>query len=140
MATNNFAIEINSSIEKVWFALTNSAEFNAWMKNVHVETDWKKGSEITYTCYDESGKVMQWEGMDMIWQGEIKTIDEHKELTCVYPSKSTGLLDESYYLEKLGPNKTKLIQTQTLLSQEIADGYKEGVLQTLELLKTYLEK
>ena len=49
-------------------------------------------------------------------------------------------MDESYYLEKLGANKTKLIQTQTLLSQEIADGYKEGVLQTLELLKTYLEK
>lgn len=140
MATNNFAIEINSSIEKVWFALTNSAEFNAWMKNVQVQTDWKKEAEITYTCYDESGKVMQWEGMDMIWQGEIKTIDEHKELTCVYPSKSTGLMDESYYLEKLGANKTKLIQTQTLLSQEIADGYKEGVLQTLELLKTYLEK
>ncbi len=140
MATNNFAIEINSSIEKVWFALTNSTEFNKWMKNVQVQTDWKKGAEITYTCYDESGKVMQWEGMDMIWQGEIKTIEEQKELTCVYPSKSTGLMDESYYLEKLGTNKTKLIQTQTLLSQEIADGYKEGVLQTLELLKTYLEK
>ena len=78
MATNNFAIEINSSIEKVWFALTNSTEFNKWMKNVQVQTDWKKGAEITYTCYDESGKVMQWEGMDMIWQGEIKQLRSKK--------------------------------------------------------------
>ena len=66
MITNNLEIEINTSVEKVWLAITIAAEFNKWMKRVSVETDWKQGSEITYTCYDENGKIMQWEGMDMI--------------------------------------------------------------------------
>lgn len=139
MATNKFEIEINASIENVWLALTNSVEFTKWMKNVKVQTDWKEGSEITYTCYDQSGKVTHWEGLDMIWHGNIQTIDENKELTCVYPTKSTGLIEESYFLEKLDANKTKLIQIQTLISQEVADGYKYGTLQTLELLKNYLK-
>ncbi len=140
MAINNFEIEINASIEKVWVALTNSAEFAKWMKNVKVQTDWKQGSEITYTCFDDSGNVMQWERMDMIWRGNIKIIEENKELTCVYPSKSTGLIEESYFLEKLNEHKTKLNQVQSLISQEVADGYKEGTSQTLEFLKIHLEK
>jgi hypothetical protein len=78
--------------------------------------------------------------MDMIWRGNIKTIEENKELTCVYPSKSTGLIEESYFLEKLNDNRTKLCQVQTLISQEVADGYKDGTAQTLELLKNLLEK
>lgn len=139
MTTNKFEIEINASIEKVWIAITNADEFSKWMKNVKVQTDWKQGSEITYTCYDEKGKVSKWEGMDMIWQGKIKTIDTNKELTCEYPSQSTGLIEESYFLEKLSESKTKLIQNQTLTSQEVADGYKEGTSQTLEFLKNQLE-
>lgn len=140
MATNNFEIEMNVSIKEVWLALTNSVEFNKWMKNVTVQTNWKQGSEITYTCFDENGNVLQWNGMDMIWKGNIKIIDECKELTFVYTDKSTGLVEECYFLEKLSAYKTKLIQLQTLTSQEVADGYKDGTSQTLELLKNYLEK
>jgi uncharacterized protein YndB with AHSA1/START domain len=140
MATNNFEIEINAPIEKVWQALTNAVQFNEWMKNVTVQTNWKQGDDITYTCYDEGGNVLQWNGMDMIWQGSIKTIDENKEFTCVYPTKSAGLVEESYFLEKLSDATTKLVQLQILTSQEVADGYKDGILQTLELLKNYVEK
>lgn len=140
MATNNFEIEINASVEKVWLALTNAVEFSKWMKNVKVQTDWTQRAEITYTCFDESGKVMQWDGMDMIWQGKIKIIEENKELTCVYPTKSTGLTEESYFLEKLEANKTKLTQVRALTSQKVADGYKDGTSQTLVLLKNHLEK
>lgn len=139
MEKNNFEIIINAAIEKVWLAITNSTEFAKWMKNVIVETDWKKGSEITYTCFDKNGKVLLWNGMDMIWQGHIKTIEDNKELTCVYPSKSTGLVEESYFLEKLYGNKTKLIQVQTFSTREVADQYKEGTSQSLELLKNHLE-
>jgi hypothetical protein len=110
------------------------------MKNINVQTDWKQGSEITYSCFDEKGKVVQWEGMDMVWQGIIKNIDKYKELTCVYPTKSTGLIEESYFLEKIEVNKTRLTQVQTLISKVVADGYKDGALLTLELLKNYLEK
>ena len=76
----------------------------------------------------------------MIWKGNIKIIDEQKELTCVYQDKITGLEEESYLLKKLSDYKTKLIQIQKLTSQEVADGYKEGTSQTLELLKNHLEK
>ncbi len=140
MEKNNFEVQINTSVEKVWYAITNSTEFNKWMKSVTVQTDWKEGSTIVYTCYDENGKVMQWEGIDMIWDGLIEKIEKNKVLTCVYPSKSTGLVEESYYLEKLSENKTKLTQVQSLISKEVADGYKEGTAHSLELLKTYLEK
>ena len=69
----------------------------------------------------------------------IKKIFKNKEFTCEYPSQSTGLLNESYFLEKVNNHQTKLIQTQTLISQEVADGYKDGVLHTLDLLKLRLE-
>jgi uncharacterized protein YndB with AHSA1/START domain len=139
MKTNNFEIYINASIEKVWLALTNSVEFNKWMKHVKVETDWKQGSEITYICYDANGNVVKWDGRDMIWNGKIETLNENIELTCLYPSKSTGLEKESYFLETVNDSQTKLIQVQTLTSQEVADGYKEGTSQTLQFLKHYLE-
>jgi uncharacterized protein YndB with AHSA1/START domain len=139
MATNNFEIILNASVEKVWSALTNTNEFNTWMKNVKVQTDWNQGSEITYTCYDENGNVMKWNDIEMIWNGRIKTIEMCKEMTCIYPDKSTGLIDESFYLEMLSEDSTKLIQVQTLISQEVADGYNEGVNHTLVMLKNYLE-
>ena len=139
MIINNLEIEINASVEKVWLALTNATEFNKWMKRVSVETNWKQGSEITYTCYDQNGKVMQWEGMDMIWKGNIKTVVSNKELTCIYPNQSTGLIEESYLIEKLGDHKTKLLQIQTVTTQAVADGYKEGTLHSLQLLKKHLE-
>jgi uncharacterized protein YndB with AHSA1/START domain len=139
MATNNFEILINSSIDNVWNALTNSIEFSKWMKNIKVETTWKEADEIIYTCYDKDGNVLQWDGMDMIWKGIIKTIEKNKELTCMYPSKSTGLIEESYFLEKIATDKTKLIQIQTFTTEEIADGYKDGTAQTLELLKNHVE-
>jgi uncharacterized protein YndB with AHSA1/START domain len=135
METNNFEIEINAPVEKVWLAITNADEYQKWMKSISVITN----SEITFTCYDENGKVIQWEGMDMIWHGSIKTIEPYKELTCVYPDKGTGLIEESYFLEKLSDTKTKLIQTQSLVSKEVAEGYKGGTWHSLGLLKDYVE-
>lgn len=140
MATNIFEINIIASVESVWKAITNAEQFSIWMKNVTVQTDWKKGSPITYTCYDENGKVMIWDGIQMIWEGVITSIIENKEFKCEYPGKNTGLIAEDYFLEKISEKETKLIQVQTLVSQEVADGYKDGVEQTLYLLKLFLEK
>lgn len=139
MAVNTFEIEINASIDKVWTAITNTEQVSAWMPNIKVETNWQKGSDITYTCYDENGNVFQWNGIDMIWNGCIEIIEEHKEFTCKYPSQSGGLIQESYLLQPIHSEKTLFKQVQTLVSQEIADGYKEGTAHTLELLKRYLE-
>ncbi len=139
MENNTFDLQIKAPIAKVWNALTDTATFKAWMKNVQVETDWKQGAAIIYTCYDAAGKVVQWEGIDMIWKGTIETLEAQKEFTCVYPNGETGLLKESYLLKPEGDNQTHLRQVQTLTTAEVAAGYKEGTAHSLELLKKYLE-
>jgi uncharacterized protein YndB with AHSA1/START domain len=139
MNTNDLEITIGAPIAKVWKAITNSKEIKNYLKNIHVESDWTKGAAITYTCYDEKGKVMKWEGMDMIWKGIIEVLNVEKEYTCIYPDKSSGLEKESYFLEAMDVNTTLVKIRQHTISQEIAEGYKEGTLHTLKLLKTYLE-
>jgi uncharacterized protein YndB with AHSA1/START domain len=42
-------IEINSSIDKVWFALTDKEMIRQYFYGTEVNTDWKKGSPITFT-------------------------------------------------------------------------------------------
>jgi predicted 3-demethylubiquinone-9 3-methyltransferase (glyoxalase superfamily)/uncharacterized protein YndB with AHSA1/START domain len=137
--TNTFDVQIDAPLARVWEALTHTETAQAWMKNVQVKTDWQQGSAITYTCYDAAGKVMQWEGTDMIWRGTIETFEVQKELTCVYPDGETGLLRESYLLQQSGDGKTQLRQVQTLTTAAVAASYKEGTLHSLDLLKNYLE-
>jgi uncharacterized protein YndB with AHSA1/START domain len=139
MISNKFEIEINASAAQVWQALTNTSILNRWMKNVKVETDWKKGSTITYTCYDKNGDVFVWNGQKMIWDGIIKEFEENQEFTCSYPDESTGLIEESYFLETLSSTKTKLVQLQIFNHQVVADAYKEGTLEMLNLLKNEVE-
>jgi len=97
MQTNNLEITIKAPVEKAWAALTDSAQIGEWMENVEVETHWHVGSPIKYTCYDEQGQIMKWEGNDMVWDGIIEVFQPDRELTCEYPSKSTGLERESYF-------------------------------------------
>ncbi|WP_304064979.1 SRPBCC family protein [Pedobacter glucosidilyticus] len=139
MVNNKFEIEINASAARVWQALTHTTMLEKWMKNVKVETDWKQGSTIIYTCYDEKGDIFVWNGQKMVWEGIIRIFEENKEFTCSYPDKSTGLVEESYILETLSANKTKLFQTQVFEQQEVADAYQEGTLEMLNLLKAYVE-
>ena len=140
MNTNNLEILIEVPIAKVWNAITNSQEIKSYMKNIQVESNWEKGSVITYTCYDKDGKVLKWEGMDMIWEGVIEVLDTNKEFTCSYPSKSSGLEKESYFLTSNNENKTLVQLHQQTISKEVAEGYKEGTMHSLKLLKAYLEK
>lgn len=139
MVSNKFEIEVNASAAQVWQALTNTTVLDKWMKNVKVETAWKAGAAITYTCYDENGDVFVWNGQKMVWDGIIKVFEENKEFTCSYPDKSTGLVEESYILETLSAHKTKLLQLQVFEQQEVADAYQEGTLEMLNLLKAYVE-
>ena len=139
MVSNKLEIEINAPAAQVWQPLTNTSILNRWMKNVKVETDWKQGSTITYTCYDEKGDVFIWNGQKMIWDGIIKKFDENQEFICSYPDESTGLIEESYFLEILSSTKTKLVQLQIFNHQAVADAYKEGTLEMLNLLKVYVE-
>ena len=139
MATNEFEMTINAPVEEVWKALTTTALANAWMGNVQVETDWKEGANIVYTCYDDDGSISQWEGQDMAWEGIIAALIPDKEFTCDY-SGDSGLEKETYLLEKLDDKTTKLRFVQDCVSQEMADAYKAGIEESNEQLKTFLEK
>lgn len=141
MFKNNYEITVNAPVEKVWHALTNSEEITKCMESIKVISDWREGSDIEYTCYAKDGSVEEWNGMKMIWKGYIEVLNENKEFTCVYPVETcAGLTKESYFLEKIDQNTTKIVMHQYATSQEVADGYKDGSTEMMDTIKTYLEK
>lgn len=140
MPQNTFEQNIQVPVFKVWEALITPEIVTKWMKNTKVETDWKEGSPIVYTCYDKKGKVAKWEGKDMIWSGTIEKMSSYQELTCTYPDSKTGLTKESYILS-IGENgSTDVKFVQELTTEEIASKYKEGAKDILQMLKNFLEK
>ena len=140
MFKNNYEIVIHAPVEKVWSALTDSGEIAKYMKNVKVISDWKQGSDIEYTCYNTDGSIMEWNNMKMIWKGSIEIYDENKEFTCVYPNSESGLTKESYFLEKIDQNTTTVVLIQHTISQKIADDYRDGSTEMMDMFKIYLEK
>ena len=137
---NSNSITINSSAQKVWFALTNSNVVNKYLPNVKVVSSWELGSRIVYTCYDKDGEVYQWNGKPMIWSGEITAWEINKTLEIDYTDQSQGVTSESYILKSIDDNTTELTFTQTLVSQEMANSYKDGNQYTLDALKKYCEQ
>jgi uncharacterized protein YndB with AHSA1/START domain len=97
MYTNNLEIIINAPVKNVWHALTDKEKIREWMHGVEVETDWREGSPIYYKCYDALGNIITWNGKQMVWDGLIEKVQPAKELSCIYPSKATGLEKETYH-------------------------------------------
>jgi len=139
MATNNLEIIVQAPENHVWAAVTTTQVAEKWMKDIKITTDWKVGSPVVYTCYDDKGEIFKWEGMNMIWSGIIEKLDRNQEYTASYPDKSAGLVKESYFFDTLDEKTTKVRVTQEFTTQEIADGYKDGTQHLLGMLKTYLE-
>ena len=138
MFNNNHTIIISAPIDRVWQALTTSEQITDYVQDMTVVSDWQEGSSITYTMHDENGAVLQWEGMDMVWSGTIKTLTPHEEFTVDY-QPGAGVQSETYTLKPLDENSTEVTFDQTLMSEEIAQSYKEGNDEFLEMLKTFLE-
>jgi uncharacterized protein YndB with AHSA1/START domain len=139
MFANNLSITIKAPIEDVWQSLTDSKMLPQWLPNMKVVSKWQVGSPVIYTCYDDDGNIIEWEGMKMVWEGVIKTLVLNTEFSIEYPSESAGLVSEIYTLEKIDENTTTLFQSQFAVSQEVADSYISGTKDSLELLKDYLE-
>lgn len=65
-------IEINSSIDKVWFALTDKEMIRQYFYGTEVNTDWKIGSPITFTgtwqgtSYEDKGFILETQKEKMI--------------------------------------------------------------------------
>lgn len=132
-------IQIASPISEVWKALTTKSEMEAWAKNVTVDTDWKVGTPIVFTCYDEKGAIAELQGKKMIFDGVIEIANENSELSYVYPNKLFGIEKESYLLKKMGEKSTLVKMTQVYSTDEDAKGSEDGQKQILEMLKKYLE-
>ena len=83
--------EVLSSAEKVWNALTDPKLIKEYMMGAMVESNWEKGSDITWrgevngTKYDDKGKILKYE--------------PYKILSYSHFSSSSGLEDkpENYH-------------------------------------------
>ena len=59
------AISINTSIDKVWFALTDKETIKKYFWGTETNTDWKVGSPISFTgtwegtAYEDKGFILQ---------------------------------------------------------------------------------
>jgi uncharacterized protein YndB with AHSA1/START domain len=59
------SIDINASIDKVWFALTNKEMIKQYFWGTEINTDWKKGSPISFTgtweetTYEDKGFILE---------------------------------------------------------------------------------
>ncbi|MBC7472302.1 MAG: SRPBCC domain-containing protein [candidate division SR1 bacterium] len=137
--TNNHTTTVNSSLEKVWFALTNSDEISKYLLSMKVVSNWTEESKIEYTHYDKNGKITEWNGTKMIWSGIIETLELNKLFTVNYTGSPTGVIKETYSLERVNKKTTKLDFVQTITTLEMADNYKEGNEHSLNALKKYLE-
>jgi uncharacterized protein YndB with AHSA1/START domain len=76
------SIDINASIEKVWFALTDKEMIKQYFWGTEINTDWKKGSPISYTG--------TWEGTTYEDKGFILEIEKEKIFKHSYWSSFWG--------------------------------------------------
>jgi len=79
------SININSSITKVWEALTNPELIKKYFFGTECVTDWKKGSPILYKGV--------WEGKPYEDKGNILDIEKEKFILYNYWSSFSGTAD-----------------------------------------------
>ncbi len=112
-------IDIAAPRERVWAALTDPKEISEYMFGASVESDWQRGSSITWTG--------EWEGKPYQDKGEIIEIEAPQRLVFSHFSPLTGQEDRpenyhtvSYELSGQGAN------THIALSQDNNDDQAEA--------------
>lgn len=139
MYTNDHEIIIKSNISNVWRILTSSDELPRYLIQMKVVSDWKVGSPIVFTHYEEDGSITEWNDEPMIWNGVIEVLETNKQYDVGYVDGSGGLVRESYILEEISPHETKVYFHQEAISNEFAKNYREGNQYALESLKNHAE-
>lgn len=140
MKISKFEIEISAPLQKVWKAISTTEGMKAWGGSLKVDTDWQVNNPIVFTCYDDKGGVAEYDGEKMIFKGIIEVKNENKELTYSYPEKVAGIEKESYVLEEIDTNTTRVTFSQTYISEEKAKDAEEAQKQIMEMLKKKLEE
>lgn len=76
------SIDINASIESVWFALTNKEMIKQYFFGTETNTDWREGSPVSFSGI--------WEGTEYEDKGIILKIEKGKLLKYSYRSSFWG--------------------------------------------------
>jgi uncharacterized protein YndB with AHSA1/START domain len=139
MATHSQEIIITEPVKLVWNALTTASIVRQWTDSM-VDSTWHKHSPITYSLYDEVGKLEEFEGQPLIWTGLITELVEYKLLKIIYPEAAThGISSETYELEVLDQVITRLRFTGEYTSQQSLSAYCTGTQEVLQRLTNVLQ-
>ena len=132
-------VEINTTPDKVWEALTNPEMIKQYMFGAEAVSDWKKGSSLIYRG--------EWEGKSYEAKGTILEIEPNKILKTTYFSPMSGLEDKpenyntvTYLLSPNSDGGTILTVTQTNnKSEDAARRAEDNWSKALEKIKELLE-
>lgn len=133
------SIEINSSAENIWDALTNPEKIKVYLFGTETITDWKVGSPIIFqgvydgTTYKDKGNVLE----------NVK----NKTLKYDYWSEFSGLEDTpenysfvTYHIESTFNNQMLFTWTQEGFASEEGQQHTEnGLYVMLEQIKKLVE-
>ena len=124
---------------RVWQALTDPAEIKEYLFGTDTQTDWKKGSPITYTGV--------WQGKPYEDKGVIKEIEPEKLLHTTYFSGMSGKKDVPenyanvvYTLEKSGDDTILTLTQDNIDSEEGLKHMEDNWSMVLDGLKKTVEK
>lgn len=140
MKTSTFTIEISAPIQKVWKAISTTEGMKEWGGSLKIDTNWQVNSAIVITCLGEKGEVVEYNGEKMIFNGIIEVKTENKEITYSYPEKVLSLERESYVLDEIDTNTTRVTFVQTYTSEEKSKDAWEGQKELMEMLKKKMEE
>lgn len=131
-------VQINAEPARVWKALTTPSLVSKYLMGTKVSTDWREGSEITY-----SGN---YNGKDYTDKGVIKKVEPNRILQSTYLSSMSGKKDEpdnyNVVTYALTPENGKTVLTLTqdnIATEEERDHSTKNWNMVLNKLKDVVE-
>ncbi len=133
------SISLQSSLTKVWNALTDPDLIRQYFLGVNVITDWKVGGSIVYKG--------EWEGHAFEDKGIIRVYEPEKRLEVDYWSAFSGTLDElenyqkvTYTLTRQNEDVLLTITQDNIPNLESVASTEKNWMSVLNGLKNLLEK
>jgi len=134
------SIEINSSAEKIWDALTNPEKIKIYLFGTETITDWKIGSPIIFQGEYDGNKYKD--------KGNVLENVRNETLKYNYWSGFSGLEDKpdnycivAYHIENISDNQMKFTWTQEGFANEEGQQHSEnGLFGMLEQIKKLVEE
>lgn len=129
---------INAHVASVWQAFTDPALIKQYLFGTTVKSDWKLGSDITYTG--------EWEGKSYEDKGQIMDVIPFKKLHTTYwsgmsgkPDKPENYVNVYYEVEPDGDGSKVSITQDGIEDEKGVEHMKENWCKVLEGMKKLLE-